>query len=88
MTPTVRPALSVAVWRLAYGSPVSSVTGSASMSVRTRTTGPGPFFEDSDDAELADARGDPAPAFSSSAAIRRAVSCSWYESSGWVCRCL
>jgi hypothetical protein len=38
------PSASVAVTVLAYGRPVSSLTGSASMSARSITVGPSPFF--------------------------------------------
>ena len=41
---------------LAYGSPVFSSTGSASMSARSSTTGPSPLTQDADDAGAADAR--------------------------------
>ena len=42
-TPTVAPLSSVAVCVDAYGTPLSSVTGKASMSARHRTVCPGPF---------------------------------------------
>ena len=44
ITGTSTPASSFATTRLAYGSPVFSSTGSASMSARISTVGPLPFF--------------------------------------------
>ncbi len=44
ITWTVSPASFFAVTWLAYARPVFSSTGSASMSARTRTVGPAPFF--------------------------------------------
>ena len=44
MTGTTLPASSFAVAWLAYGSPVFSATGRASMSARRRSVGPLPFF--------------------------------------------
>jgi hypothetical protein len=43
MTGTSAPSGSVVVTALAYGSPVLSRTGSASMSARASTTGPSPL---------------------------------------------
>ncbi len=43
ITPTLVPWSSVVVTRLAKGSPVASVIGRASISVRTRTVGPCPL---------------------------------------------
>ena len=56
ITGTCFPVLSVAVSVLAYGKPVSSCTGSASMSARSMTVGPSPLRSTPTTPVLPDAR--------------------------------
>jgi len=58
------------------------------MSVRTRTTGPGPFSRIPTTPSLPTPLVTWAPACFSSAATLAEVCTSWYESSGWVWKCL
>ncbi len=86
ITPTSRPSSSFARAALAYGRPVASVTGSASMSVRTRSVGPAPLRRTPTTPHPPTRSVTSNPALRSSAAIRADVRCSWSESSGAPCR--
>ena len=56
------------------------------MSVRTSTTGPGPFSIRPTTPSLPTPVVTFAPALFSSATTRAAVSTSWYDNSGWECK--
>lgn len=65
ITGTVLPSESVAVALLAYGAPVASAIGNASMSARSITVGPAPFFSNPTTPVL------PTPVVTSNPAARR-----------------
>ena len=71
---------------LAKARPVSSLTGSASMSERMRSVGPGPFFSTPTTPVPPNFSVTSKPAARSCAASRAPVFSSWSESSGWACR--
>ena len=83
-SPTVAPAASVAVAVDAYGRPVSSCTGSASMSARHRTVLPWPFARTP--TTPPPSRWTSKPHSPSRSAQAAEVRDSWPLSSGWACR--
>jgi hypothetical protein len=86
MTGTLAPAALFATTRLAYGRPVFSSTGSASISVRSITVGPGPLRITATTPVF------PTPVVTSYPSARRRsasfadVCCSWNDSSGLRCK--
>ena len=83
MTGTSWPARFVTRTVLAYGRPVSSCTGSPSMSPRTSTVGPAPFFSTATTPYPPNLSVTSAPVVRNSTAILAAVFSSISESSGW-----
>ena len=78
------PSASVAVTVLAYGRPVSSLTGSASMSARSITVGPSPFFSSPTTPVPPTPSVTSNPAAFSRSAAKPAVRFSCSDSSGWL----
>jgi hypothetical protein len=74
--------------RLAHGTPVSSFTGSPSMSPRTSTVGPAPFFSTPTTPVLPTFSVTSMPRARSSFATSAAVCVSMNDSSGFACSCL
>jgi len=86
MTPTSRPSRSRVRTVLAYGSPVRSTIGKASMSARIIRVGPAPFFSSPTTPLPPTPSVTSSPLARSRSAIFPAVRFSSSDSSGFACR--